>query len=109
MTAVTSLSFGFFLLLTVPLYWLLPAVGRRYFLLAAGLVFLGLISLPLLLLVLLLSSFSYWLGSILYDGNKGKPALVLGLLAPLGVLALNIPPCSLKHLTRPPGLRSGIP
>jgi alginate O-acetyltransferase complex protein AlgI len=87
MTAVTSLSFAFFLLVTVSIYWLLPAVGRRYFLLAAGLVFLGLVSLSLLLLVLLLSSFSYWLGRMLYCGSKGKPAFILGLLLPVGVLA----------------------
>jgi len=87
MTAVTSLFFGLYLIVSVPVYWLLPAGWRRHFLLAASLTFLGLASLPLTSLFLALCVFIYRLGRMLYDGTKGRPVFVLGLMIPTLVLA----------------------
>ncbi len=85
--SLTSWSFGFYLLITVPVYWLLPERWRRHFLLTASLVLLGLASGKVLFLLLLLSIFTYWLGGLI-SGRSGKRTLfVCGLLVPVAVLA----------------------
>lgn len=87
MTSVTSLFFGFFLLITVPVYWFLPAKVRSDFLFAASLVFLGTASLKILIIILLLSGFIYLLGRLLYGRAGGKTIFILGLLVPIVILA----------------------
>ena len=87
MISVTSLFFGFYLLITVPLYWVLPAKWRNQFLLMTSLVLLGLTSLKLLVLIGLLSIFTYWLGKSIHNGERGKPAFIMGIVIVAGVLA----------------------
>jgi alginate O-acetyltransferase complex protein AlgI len=84
---VTTWLFGFTLFITVPLYWLLPAAWRQYFLLFVSLVVLTVAAPKIVFLLLCLSIFAYHLGKILYNGTGKTGLFTISLIVPVGVLA----------------------
>lgn len=87
MNSVTSLFFGFYLIATVLIYWILPAQWRKFFLLIASSVYLGTVSWALLLLIMLLCLFTYWIGRLVYLRERYKLLLIVGIVVIAGILA----------------------
>lgn len=87
MNSVTSLSFGFYLVGTVLIYWIFPAQWRKFFLLFASLLYLGTVSWSLLLLIMLLCLFTYWIGKLIYFRERRQLLLIVGTVVITGILA----------------------
>ncbi|WP_373531574.1 MBOAT family protein [Vampirovibrio sp.] len=84
-----SFSFVLFLLMTLLLFYTLPARGRKPLLLGMSYLFYASWNVPFILLILGSTSLDYWMSQIIAKSQKPwvrRGALTLGLLVNLGIL-----------------------
>lgn len=84
-----SLGFVLFLLITLFLFYTLPARGRKPLLLGMSYLFYASWNVPFILLILFSTSLDYWMSHIIAQSRKPwfrRAALMTGLLINLGIL-----------------------